>query len=571
MNVPVHGSVRATKELWRVLELPVAEEPAVTCEQMTAALGGRGMVLRYGQNRVLCDLYEYGGVLARLPVGEGKTLPGFLAPALVEARRPVQLVPGELREKTIRDFTALQTHWAHQEFITLKRCKQLARNKRGSDQPLDHWKEGTYLIVSYEEVSGDRSLLLSASPDLLVCDECHCLKNLSSGCTRHVRDWRRANPDEPLLLMSGTLVQRSLKSFAHLLEWTHGREYMPLPNRAHELSDWSRALDEKVEVRADPGALVEFLPPEFRQPNAPKPTISDFRKAVSARIFSTPGCIRTPSKECNASLVIKIHRQKISKNVATLLKRVQSEKRDWHGMELTPPEIWRHTQTLALEFHYEWEEPGPEEWMKRRASWKRQVREILETDWPGITTEKQVANAVLRGEMPDHRYRKWKEIEPTFKPKTKTVWHSTKVLEEIIATAMKGDKNVWVWVNFRAVGFKLVQMTGWDFFHSKGMCGKKFIGDHTSGPAIVSFKANCIGKNLQHFSRNIWTTPMTTGLEWEQGLGRTHRSGQKADRVDNVLFAGYTSSDFRQALADAIHERDFNDEESKLGLADVID
>lgn len=570
-GAPLHGRVEDTRELQRVLALPTSGPCPVSQQELTEELGGDGMTLRVGQTLVLVDLYEWNGVLARLPVGEGKTLPGYLAPQLMGASRPLQLVPGELRFKTERDYEKLKQFWPDQPMITLQRCKQLARNKRGSDQALDHWPAGAMLLVSYEEVSIDPTLLLRAEPDLVVGDECHRLKNLSSGCTRHVRDWRRAHPDVPLLLMSGTITQRSLKDFAHMLEWTHGRLRMPLPALQHELTNWARAVDEKVEVRADPGCLKYFLPPKFRKPGARKPDLSDFRRAISNRIFSTPGCIRTKSKECNASLIIRVKRQRVSKNVATLIKRVQSDKRDWHGMELTPPEIWRHTQTLALEFHYEWEKPGPDEWMKRRASWKRQVREILENDWPGLTTEKHVASAVLRGEFPERRYRRWKEIEPTFKPKTKTVWHSTKVLEEIIAEAKKGNTDVWVWVLFQAVGKKLSELTGWDYFHSKGMCGKKFIEDHRSGPAIVSFRSNLIGKNLQHFNRNIYTTPITTGDGWEQSLGRTHRSGQQADEVDNTLFAGYTGKDFQQALSDAIFHRDMNDEESKLGLADVIE
>jgi len=337
---------------------------------------------------------------------------------------------------------------------------------------------------------------------------------------------------------------------------------MPLPSAMTELSMWARAVDSKVEIRAAPGALDTFLPDNTQR------ELSDYRRAVADRIFSTAGCVRSTGRTCNASLKIRVHRPKLDEGLRVLLKKLETTKIGWHGEELTPAEVWRHRRSLCLGFHSEWQEPGPEAWMRARSSWKKFVREQIELDWPGITSEERVALACEQGKLPANRYHRWREIKPTFRPKTKIVWHSEQIARYIIELAREDD--VWIWVDRRPLGHKLKESTGWPYYHEAGMDGKRYVEDHRKGPAIVSLGSNKQGRNLQHFHKNIVTAPPTKGLDWEQLMGRTARTGQEADECTWDLLCHYQSDDFQQALADTDYQADFGGDNRKLKLADIL-
>ena len=50
-------------------------------------------------------------------------------------------------------------------------------------------------------------------------------------------------------------------------------------------------------------------------------------------------------------------------------------------------------------------------------------------------------------------------------------------------------------------------------------------GDKT---IVASVRAHGTGRNLQMYNRNLFVQPP---VDWEQNLGRTHRTGQQADEV----------------------------------------
>src|SRR5262245_65169047 len=102
MNV----AVRATAEVARILALPRRDPSAseVTDELTGLLRTSRGtMRLRPVQALALHDLGVYGGAFCPIGVGEGKTLITLLAPYVLEAQRPLLLLPAALIEKTERE------------------------------------------------------------------------------------------------------------------------------------------------------------------------------------------------------------------------------------------------------------------------------------------------------------------------------------------------------------------------------------------------------------------------------------------------------------------------------------
>jgi hypothetical protein len=110
--------VMSTPELARVLNIPRrvwAEDKEL--DALASALTDwlktpKGtMALRPIQAKALEELHDFGGLLAPIRVGGGKTLISMLAPVVLGAERPLLLVPAKLRDKTLREFAELRRHW----------------------------------------------------------------------------------------------------------------------------------------------------------------------------------------------------------------------------------------------------------------------------------------------------------------------------------------------------------------------------------------------------------------------------------------------------------------------------
>ena len=104
-------------------------------------------VLRPVQAKALQDIHDIGGLFGPIPVGLGKTLISFLAAVVLEAERPLLVIPAKLRSKTALDFEDYKKHWRlHSDFV---------------------W-------VSYEKLSRENgtAFIAERNPDLLIFDEC---------------------------------------------------------------------------------------------------------------------------------------------------------------------------------------------------------------------------------------------------------------------------------------------------------------------------------------------------------------------------------------------------------------
>ena len=188
-----HGS-----DVTRVLALP--RRPPATDELidlLSAALRlrthdeatGRPNRLRGPQAEMLRELYDVGGVFAPARVGSGKTLPTFLAPTLLNAQRPVLVIPASMFRgkslKTQRDFAEYRQNWR----VRLPK------------------------LVSYEELGqkAHEHDLLKLAPDLIMLDEAHKARNLNAACTRRIRRCiEMINPRPRVMVLSGTLMTDAL-------------------------------------------------------------------------------------------------------------------------------------------------------------------------------------------------------------------------------------------------------------------------------------------------------------------------------------------------------------------------
>ena len=549
--------VRETSELRRVRDLPrraPALPPAVVDETSAALRAAAGtMTLRPLQALALLEAGVRGGAFLPLGVGEGKTLITLLAAYVLDAKRPLLLLPATLIQKTDRERAHLSQHWLIPRHVRLMSYEMLGRVQSASD--LDVY-----------------------APDLIIADECHKLKNRRAAVTRRVSRYMHDHPETRFVGLSGTIMRRSLTEFGHVLRWCL-KDAAPIPKTHDELEEWASALDEDVggkpgdELgRREPGALLSLC--TKAEVDADSPMIAA-RKGFRRRLIETPGVIASVDgggERVDCSIYIRA----ITYNVAPITERhFQTLRGAWEtpdGWALSQGvDVWRHARELALGLHYIWDPRPPKEWQDARRTWAAFVREVLSRS-RSLDSELQVAQAVAAGRLDDGgALERWRVLRDTFVPNSVPMWHDESALR-LCAKWMETPGVVWTEHGFFAE--RLSEITGVPYYGAKGLDPKgRFIDDAPAGSsAIVSIDANREGRNLQtKWNRCLFVSPPEGADVWQQAIGRFHRPGQRADEVvvDVLLGCAEHANAWRKAMAGAQAIRDTTGAESKLLVADV--
>jgi len=489
-------AISETNELRRILALPMRSYECALPEiskLVTAELKTPKGIMKLWpiQAAALADIAYCKGALCPIKVGRGKTLISLLAPSVLEAERPLLLVPANLRDKTLSyDLPELKKHWKIHENLK---------------------------VVGYSEISLEKNkdLLFEINPDVIICDECHYLRNPRSGRTRRVTRYLKSFPQTAFIGLSGTVAQRSFTDWAHLCEWAlHAGS--PLPRNWNELNEWSLYFDATVpdESRPLPGALRKLCSGS-----------ESIQEAWKRRFNSTPGIVVSDGEDVSASLVLNLNTKPITDlNIQEALNRLRNR---WETPDGDPiinaVDMQRHIRTLALGFYYVWEPKPPESWLSARRSWKKYVREVLKHNRRGLDTELQVWNESKRN--PHEEWIHWEDIKNTFKPNSIAVWVSDTLINQ--CSEWLRDNDGIVWTLHMSFGERLAKCSGYPYFGA----GDDSINGTQQTKIIASIRAHGEGKNLQRYSRALVAAPPGSGKTWEQLLGRMHRDGQQADEV----------------------------------------
>lgn len=513
------------------------------------------------QTAILAEFHDWGGVLAQAGVGHGKTLPSATVAHVRKAKRPMVVVPANLRDKTVAEFRVLARH------VHVPPCR----------------------IESYQTIgrSVSTSLLDALRPDCLVLDECHLVKNPRAGVTRkfarHIRERRRplmaqlatfSHPSEGVewwltltpeqrwawldvcvLAESGTLAKRSILDFWHIAHWCNPVLF-PFPALHNEATVWASAVDEKVSeaARAEPGAL-SLLGGEGAD------DLEAARRGLQARIFSTPGFIATKSNDvADCSLTIECHQIHLSDEVQAAYRSINA----WQtpcGLDI-PDGIsrWRHSRELATDFYYRPKVEPPVPWMAVRRLYFAAVRKYLANQRHGLDTLGDVEKEIQRereGHPCFQEWREWQEMEPTFDLETEPVWCATHCLDFVKDWA---SRNVGlIWVEWPIVGQRLAKALGVEYYGRQGLNSRGGRIDAEgvedgSRCAVASIEANHMGRNLQGiWSKALVTSAPPTGTKNEQMIARIHRKGQLEDNVqiDYMIACRAQLEGFVQSMRDA--------------------
>lgn len=552
----VSGSVEWSPDLARVLALPRREKP--DCEALAEELTLRlktpngAMKLRPIQAWALWEGAQVGGLLGNICVGAGKELIGLLMPLVMPScRRAVLLIPPSLRAQLLEfDWQRYGEHW---------QLPNLAGGSRFTPgKPVLH-------IVAYSELSSPKStkLLEQIQPDVIIANECHLLKARNVAKTRRFLRYYAEHHMTRFCGWSGTITSNSLRDYAHLSALALG-EQSPLPLQPATVDEWAAALDPSPRGDTlDAGQLRTLCKPG----EAPR---AGFRR----RFVDTAGVVATAENELGTSLVF--HERagiQMPSEVTEHLRKLRKppEQGGWvrpDGEEFVDAlRVNACARELAAGFYYRWKFPKgePEElildWFEKRQGWNRELRKKLEQAQAYLDSPKLCATAARRfyegdcpgckrGPLESHErgckeaeshplwpsqtWPAWGAIENAVYHESEAMWVSDFAVQAAADWAKEAPGIVWV--EHDAFGKRLAHISKMPYYGGGVDAALSIMNEPGTRSVIASMKAHGTGRNLQAFNRNLITSMPSDAALVEQVVGRTHRSGQRADEVEVWLF-----------------------------------
>lgn len=520
---------------WRRIDVLARRSPESAASlEFTAALSARLRLpgstaeLFPVQAAALYEAVRCRGLYAPLPCGAGKTLITYLIPRVFAQAwpqvdwAPVLLTPAKLVKskgkrpsKTQVEFDALAADWG----------------------AVPQWSPDRW--VSYEALgrTDGKELLEKLAPKLLVLDEAHKCKAGSAAVTKRVKRYLKTHPHTIVVALTGTPIKRSLRDFAHIVNWCL-RDGSPLPTNWSDLEVWSEALDEfragdldMFRSRPNPGALLDWARQKEIDCLSP---LEAGRAAVGRRIRETYGVVTLPpgDETCAADLVIETSEVKQPQIIREALQTLYQQWALPDGELLAEGcEIYRHARELALGFYYRWAEQPPADWLEARRNWNAFVRAKLVRSRK-FDSPDEIAKAYAN--VPERLA--WLAVRDSFDPKTVPVWLDTSHAQAAADWLKLGGT---VWTDSTAYGECLHSLSGAPYFRDQGRdVSGQLVTEYTGKAAICSQSSIGEGFNLQRFSRALLVSCPPNNLQLEQILSRHHRRGQLASEVTFELWLG---------------------------------
>lgn len=461
-------------------------------------------------------------------------------------------------------------------------------------------RPGLYL-VPYSLYSGldGEELLHAVDASLVILDESHSLKDFYSARTGRFMDWVKEK-DPHLLPMSGTMSDKKLQDFAHIINQALG-DLSPVPLDSSLLYSWSLMLnsdaaepDETQIHRIAP--LVMWYQRHFPKVDS-RPDLDGIRRAFRARFVTCPGVVPASDGNIGVSLLLDILDPAPGKDhprtVQEDYKRLEELRRGVDELWITPDgdEIsyalhkWKYLFELSAGFYYahDWPvdaNPDDLERSKRhhelKQEYNRLLRAFLQTKRrPKLDTPKWIGLSFSR-----FGNEKVKDLE-LFE-----AWSAFKALEaegplverqrraELICDykmtyaasiaeswAAKGEGGI-LWYSHQAVGSWLSSVCleqGLDvLFCPGGKAAADAIRDERNVNKIVvaSTKAHGTGRNLQFHHNALFVQVPRKATLLNQTLGRLHRNGQERDEItQNLCMHGdWDDLQFAATLVEAVYQ-----------------
>ena len=580
--------VGRSPDLDRVLALPRRKPPVPGTEEARTLV--EIMTPRFARENVRCEcasmgydcittlldvqawtLFEIatvGGVIGSISVGNGKTLIDLLAAfAMPHCQRAVLLCPSGLVSQLVRDFKRYGQHFWMPHIV----CHGTMDFATEPGHPLVRPGAPTLNVLPYSQLSNEEKTvwLETTRPDSMFADEVHCLSDPTSARTIRVMRFFANCSSTRFAGWTGSLSGDSIGEYAHLtaLALRYGS---PLPTDPDTVREWGTAID--AGGTADAGELMKLCAPG-----------ESVRSGFRRRVHDTTGFVHTQAAPVAAKLTITKRELKPPKVVSDLLAHIRKSGirpdhiadggSDTDGEWLNDPlQLKRCLREVACGFFYRWDFPNhePEEliklWLKTRAAFAKEVRELIKKREPYLDSPKLCQRAAARfygdaqlvdideygersTEIVDHRaglprwesewWIRWRDIRDKVKPKTVAVRIDDFLVQD--AAKWARERTGIIWYDKREFGYWLAEVSGLPLYeggangggllYPKGHRLEGHIRETGDRSIILSIKAHGTGRDgLQRiFSKGLIAQPQASATGSEQLLGRLHRIGQTVD------------------------------------------
>lgn len=551
-----------------------------------------------------CLSYEmFNGVFCPIGVGFGKTLTSLMC-AQKGINKGIKKACLFVPAQVFGQLTITDIKWARARVPLSMPIHVLQGKPRAARMALaKSGKHGLYIwTYSLLSTTDAEEMLYSIAPELVILDECHEVANDTAAKTRRVIKYIGDHKSE-VVALSGTITQKSIEDYHRILRYAT-RENCPLPHSVTLTKEWANVIDANSndiddESGSNPGHTGPLMPlVKWAAANFPGQPITEdragFRRAYRLRLNSAPSVVSSGDQAIGTSLTIStasLDRPQDypdtypgKKQLDELIRKVDDEWTTPSG-DIIDYAIhkWKWLFELTAGFYNLLVWPSVESFAERRritvdesnrileAAKKHHAagqefmsllrKWILEKSRPGCDTPLLVRNEIARNGariVGQELYEAWvyeKALDFDGRPERDSM--AVRVCDYKIREAVKwakyvgDDKGGIVWVYNEEMGawaYEVFQAEGINTLHCPAGDNEWHLDARNHNKKVIaSIPAHGQGKNLQMYQEQVvlqWPRPAHKA---EQMLGRTHRTGQKADSLtvwrlsanmfDDMLFA----------------------------------
>jgi hypothetical protein len=466
------------------------------------------MTLFASQLQALVEARRSAGLVAPIPVGGGKTLIAALLPTVMPCSRPLIVAPASLLRQAQAMITEYRRHFFVREDLR---------------------------FLSYEMMSrpGKQSYLHDYRPDLVIADECHRLSIRTSARTKRFRSYFSDYPDARFCALSGTLAKSSIRDFSDLAHIAL-RSRSPVPRRVGTVNEWAHALDASPrmcgeEVTRDPGVLMTITGCADDGSGEPADRRALARVRFADRCYSSDGFVRPITDTMSIGLSVNMIESPNSEVLDRSLRDLESRWISPAGEEISfALDYDRCRRQIASGGYTYWDWPSDpdREWMDARNAYARDVRQYLRSHPRSkIDSPALIESAIKYGRMRDFASGPaWRRIKDRPAPPTKWRWLDS-ARADWAADWARGCVGI-VWVSTPEVGRYIADRARIAYYGAGAAAARKIALDTAERSIVCSIQSHGTGRNLQKFHRNLIFSALSSGREYEQLIGRTHRTGQ---------------------------------------------
>jgi len=471
------------------------------------------------------------GTVGSIGVGKGKTLAFLLLPQVLQAKRPIQLIPADVKTQTLAD----ECEWQREYNIV------------PTTTDIDEWEcaDGRLrLLITYGQLSQPSAtdLLRQLNPDFIGADEAQYLANPKAARTMRFLRFMRANRGAVRFCpMSGTLTQAALEDYAHLVNLALlDKSPLPLHERDQEMLggtvNWGAEPDSSSLAYAQ--QLVDWAHSAGWDGDYRGGEQNQARQALGYRLRTCPGVVVTTSSSCDAHLLLTAARPEVSESIRGALYHLDTTYELPDGTEVVEAaHFTSNANHLSMGFYYRWAwektESGEvdEPWLEARREWAALVRNYLARHGrEGCDSPFLVEKHVRKEHRPEslvNALAKWNVQRKKKPPPVEAVWFDYSILTWTCAWAAEHKKAI-VWFRSKAVGLML------QAFGIPAMW--EGTPDPKATPVVaLSWHVYHKGWNLQAWDQELDLEPSPNGARWQQKLGRMHRDGQASGTVRSTV------------------------------------